>query len=58
MDLTEGHAALRAARSLFRSLVAGIEGVDLLEIAPTLGGRPLLRHSLRRLDELQHPLAH
>jgi hypothetical protein len=50
MDLAERHAALRAARGLLRRLVAGVLGVDLLEVAATLGGRPLLGQGLRRSD--------
>ena len=58
MDLTERHAALRAARRLLGRLLARVVGVDLVEVAPPLGRRPLVRHGLRRSDELQHPFGH
>jgi hypothetical protein len=58
MDLTERHAALRAARRLLGRLLARVVRVDLVEVASTLSRRALVRHGLRRGDELQHPFGH
>jgi hypothetical protein len=51
-------AALRAARRLLGRLLARVVGIDLIEVAPALGRRALVRHGLRRGDELQHPFGH
>src|ERR1700730_10101928 len=58
VDLTERHAALRAACRLLGGLLAGVIGIDLVEVATTLGRRPLVRHGLGRAHELQHLLGH
>src|SRR6185503_18825583 len=54
VDLTERHAALRAARGLVCGLLRPVLVVDLAEIAPARLGGPLFGRALRDSDETEH----
>ena len=58
MDLTERHATLRAAGSLFGHLGPQILFVDFLEIVRPSGRRAFLRVLLNDIDKLKQALCH
>jgi hypothetical protein len=58
VDLAKRHAALRAARRLFRRFRAQILLVDFLKVARPGRGRSLFRAFLDGIDEFQQTFRH